>query len=52
MIEELFEAVDVSFKWILLAFNFLTIVFVYIHKRRNKQQRQHNILLVTAHPDD
>ena len=52
MLEELFDAVDVSFKWILLAFNFITIVFVYIHKRRNKQLKQHHVLFVIAHPDD
>lgn len=52
MIDSILDSIDVSFKWILLCFNFITIVFVYLYKRNNKQPRQHSILFVTAHPDD
>lgn len=52
MFEEILDSVDVSFKWILLAFNFITIIMVYLHKRKNKPIKQHSILFVTAHPDD
>lgn len=41
-----------SFKWILLSFNFITIIVVYLHKRKNKKPKEHNILFLTAHPDD
>ena len=51
-IDSLIDSLDISFKWILLAFNFLTIIIVYIHKHKNRRPKQHNILFVTAHPDD
>lgn len=50
--EEIFGAVDFSFKYILLAFNFLTLAAVYLHKRNRKTTRQHHLLFLTAHPDD
>jgi hypothetical protein len=50
--EEIFGAVDFSFKYILLGFNFLTLLVVYLHKRTRKVTREHHLLFVTAHPDD
>lgn len=52
MIDSIIDSIDVSFKWILLSINFITIIFVYIHKQKNKKPRQHHILFVTSHPDD
>lgn len=50
--EEMFGAVDFSFKYILLGFNFLTLLVVYLHKRSRRPKREHHLLFVTAHPDD
>lgn len=50
--EELFGMIDSSFKYILLGFNFLTILAVYFHKRSRKPTKEHHILFITAHPDD
>lgn len=52
MLETLLDSIDISFKWLLLAFNFLTILFVYLHKRKNPKTRTHPILFILAHPDD
>jgi|688.fasta_scaffold197726_1 hypothetical protein len=52
VMEELFGMIDSSFKYILLGFNFLTILAVYFHKRSRKSTKEHHILFVTAHPDD
>lgn len=52
MLEELLDALDISFKWILIAFNSLTILLLYLYKKNNKRPRQHSVLLLTAHPDD
>jgi hypothetical protein len=52
IIDSFIDSIDVSFKYILLAMNFMTIIFVYIFKNRNKKPREHHILFVNAHPDD
>lgn len=49
---DLLGAVDVSFKYILLGFNFMTLFAVYLYKRKHQPKKEHNILFVTAHPDD
>lgn len=50
--DSLLESVDISFKYILLSLNFFTIIFVYIFKSKNKKPKEHNVLFITAHPDD
>ena len=50
---ELLTAItDSSFKYILLTFNIITLIAVYIHKKRLKIVQEHHILFVFAHPDD
>jgi len=44
--------VDSSFKYILIGFNLLTLLVVYLHQRGKKTIKQHHILFVTAHTDD
>ena len=43
---------DSSFKYILIGFNFLTLLVIYLHKKKNKSPKQHHIMFLTAHPDD
>lgn len=50
--EVLSELVDSSFKYILLAFNLVTLLVVYLHKQSIKPNKSHHILFVFAHPDD
>lgn len=35
IIESVLDNVDFSFKWILLAMNFMTIIIVYLFKRKH-----------------
>lgn len=46
------DLVDSSFKYVLLAFNVLTLIFVYFYKKKIKINKEHHILFVFAHPDD
>ena len=50
--DEILSLADSSFKYILLAFNFITLLVIYLHKRKHKPPKQHHVLLLTAHPDD
>ena len=34
--DEILDLADSSFKYILLGFNFLTLIVIYLHKRKNK----------------
>jgi hypothetical protein len=43
---------DSSFKYILIVFNFMTLIVVYIHKNRQKHKKEHHVLFLTSHPDD
>jgi hypothetical protein len=52
MLETLLSLTDISFKWLLLLLNFVTLLLLYLHKRWYPPTKQHHIALLIAHPDD
>ncbi len=37
--EDLLNMTDFSFKYVLIAFNFMTLIVVYIHKSKQKHKK-------------